>query len=161
MAECERTNYVCDPSMDNAPTALQPTGLDVCHDGKKRHSRFWRLNLGVVPFLATAALPKCPLCLMATFSWVGLGALIQAEWVFPLTMLFLSVALSILAFHAGRRRGYGPLLVGVVAALAILFGKTVADAKLSTYAGMTLMILASLWNSWPKKKASSQAGCDC
>ena len=56
-----------------------------------------------------------------------------------------------LAFRASRRRGLSPFWAGVVAAVLILVGKFYFESALATYVGVSLLILASLWNSWPPR----------
>ena len=57
--------------------------------------------------------------------------MMQTAYLLPLTVLALVLALAALGFRARRRRGYGPFVVGIVAAFAL--------------------VGASLWNSWPTK----------
>lgn len=59
-------------------------------------------------------------------------------------------------FRAPRRGGYGPFVVGVVAACLLLVGKFVLEFDLGTYGGIGLLIVASVWNSWPTKLPSSE-----
>src|SRR6266478_1841151 len=72
-------------------------------------------------------LPKlaCPACWPAyagLLTSVGLGFLISAVYLLPLTVAFLVLALGALAFRAKQRRGYSPLLLGIVTASGVLLG---------------------------------------
>jgi hypothetical protein len=55
-----------------------------------------------------------------------------------------------LAFRASRRRGLGPFCLGLTAAVLALTGKFYWDSAPATYAGVGLLVLASLWNAWPR-----------
>lgn len=87
-------------------------------------------------------------------SSVGLGFLISAEYLLPLTAAFLLVAVAALGFRARTRRGYGPMLIGVVAAAAVLSGKFSLESDAVMYGGIALLVAASVWNSWPRRAAS-------
>jgi hypothetical protein len=82
----------------------------------------WRHAAMAAPGVGVSLLPKlaCPACLPAyagvLFS-VGLGFLIGTAYLLPLTIAFLLLALVVMAFRARVRRGYRPLLVGLVASV--------------------------------------------
>jgi mercuric ion transport protein len=119
-------------------------------------------NLLAAPGVGLSVLPKiaCPACWPAyagLLSSVGLGFLIpNTAYLLPLTAIFLLVAVGMLAFGARGRHGYGPFAVGIVSTGFILFGKFSLASNPVFYAGLGLLILASVWNSWP---AASR--CDC
>jgi hypothetical protein len=79
----------------------------------------------------------------------------QTTYLLPLTVASLALALAALGFRAKRRRGYGPLSVGILAAVAFVLGKFVLDANVAIYGGLAGLIGASLWNSWPKTNVPS------
>ncbi|MGQ0658413.1 MAG: MerC family mercury resistance protein [Chromatiales bacterium] len=111
----------------------------------------------LVPGIAFAFLPKlaCPACWPAyagLLSSVGLGFLLDAAYLIPLTAVFLVLAVGALAFRARTRRGYGPFGVGLAAALVVLVGKFVFDSNTAMYGGIGLLIAASVWNAWPQRK---------
>jgi glutaredoxin len=88
---------------------------------------------------------------------VGLGFLVpNTKYLLPLTAVFLLLAVGMLAFRARRRRGYGPFILGVAASSLILFGKFSLTSNPVFYAGLGLLILASVWNTWP---AASYCAC--
>ena len=118
----------------------------------------WGSSLAVLPGIGSALLPKlaCPACWPAyagLLGSLGLGALIEARWLLPLTASFLVIAVGALAFRAGRRRGYAPFGLGLVASAVVLGGKFAIDSAGATYAGIALLVGASLWNAWPRKAA--------
>src|SRR5579864_1017010 len=81
----------------------------------------WRQGLLAVPSVGVSMLPKlaCPACWPAysgLLASVGLGPLIRETYLLPLTATFLGLALGVMAFKARERYGYGPFLLGLVAA---------------------------------------------
>ncbi|REJ66665.1 MAG: MerC domain-containing protein [Planctomycetota bacterium] len=146
------------PSVDviaAALTASKPsvaTGVNAnCSDGL----RSW---LAVLPAIGIAMLPKlaCPACWPAyvgVLSTLGLGFLIHTKYLLPLTALFLIAAVAALGCRARRRRGYGPISLGLVAAIVVILGKFVFSFDPAMYGGIALLVGASLWNSWPRKLA--------
>ena len=116
----------------------------------------WRRSLTVLPGIGVSLLPKlvCPMCWPAYAGLVsafGLGFLISTKYLLPLTVAFLAMAAAALGFRASRRRGYGPFWLGLVAAAVILTGKFYFDAVQAAYAGIGLLVAASVWNSWPRR----------
>jgi len=78
--------------------------------------RTWKQGLLAIPGIGVSLLPKvaCPLCWPAyagLLSSVGLGFLLSATYLLPLTAGFLLIALAALAYRARQRRGYGPLVL--------------------------------------------------
>lgn len=112
-----------------------------------------RTNLAtLLPAVGTALLPKltCPACWPAyagLLSAMGLGFIDYTAWLLPATLLFLIITLITLARRP--RRGYAPLVLGVLAGALVLIGKFGFDSDSVTYAGVALLVAASAWNAWP------------
>ena len=120
--------------------------------------------VAALPGIGVSLLPKlmCPACWPAyagVVSAVGLGFLISAKYLLPLTVAFLAVTAFALAFRASRRHGYGPFWAGLLAAAVILTGKFYFDSEQATYAGIGLLVAASIWNSWPRRAAAVPSCC--
>jgi hypothetical protein len=116
----------------------------------------WKRSLSAAPGVGVALLPKlmCPLCWPAyagMVSAVGLGFLVSAQYLLLLTVVFLAGTVLALGFRASHRHGYGPLWLGLAAAVVILIGKFYFDVPQAVYAGVGLLIIASVWNSWPRR----------
>jgi len=123
-----------------------------------------RISLAVIPGLFGAALPKCPLCLLAyagALNALGFSPSSYRTWIAPITFVLLSAALAMLLVRASRRRGLGPFVLGLIAVVVITEGKFDHDDASLVYLGMSLLLAASIWNSWPKRKKSLQPDCDC
>lgn len=125
-------------------------------------NRGWKQNLLAAPGIALSLLPKiaCPACWPAytgLLSSIGLGFLIpNSAYLLPLTAVFLLIAVGTLALRAGTRHGRAPFVVGVMAGVLILSGKFLLASNPVFYTGLGLLILASVWNSWPVA-----SHCDC
>ena len=127
-------------------------------------------TLPAIPGIAAALLPNvtCPACWPAyagLLSAVGLGFLMTGPYFFVVVSLLLSTSLFSLYHKAGERRGYPPLLLGLLAAGIILAGKALGSANSVLYMGAISLIAATIWNRWPRKRiVSSQrtlATCAC
>ena len=118
-------------------------------------NRTWKQNLLAAPGVGLSLLPKiaCPVCWPAyagLLSTIGLGFMVpNLTYLLPLTVAFLLIAVGTLAFRARRRRGYVPFALGILAAGFILLGKFYLASNPVVYVGLGLLILASVWNSWP------------
>lgn len=93
--------------------------------------------------------------LAGLISALGLGFLISTKYLLPLTVACLAIAAAALGFRASRRHGYGPFWLGLVAAAVILTGKFYFDAAQAAYAGVGLLIAASVWSSWPRRATTT------
>lgn len=124
----------------------------------------WKQTLVAIPGISVSLLPKlaCPLCWPAyagLLSSVGLGFLISSRSLLPLTAAFLVLALGALAFRARRRHGYGPFVVGLVAAVGVMLAKFEWESNFSLYGAVGLLIVSSLWNAWPNSAANNATAC--
>jgi len=74
----------------------------------------------------------------------------QTTYLLPLTILSLVLAVAALSYRAPRRRGYGPFVLGFVAAVGLVVGKFAVDSNRMVYGSIAALVGASLWNSWPR-----------
>jgi hypothetical protein len=124
----------------------------------------WKRSVAMLPGIGVSLLPKliCPMCWPAyagIVSALGLGFLISTKYLLPLTFIFLALTTALLGFRASQRRGYGPLLLGVIAAATILAGKFYFEVTQAVYPGVGLLIAASIWNSWPRRAIPACSQC--
>jgi hypothetical protein len=125
-----------------------------------------RQFLAAVPAVSIALLSHvgvCPACwplIGGLMSSLGLTFLVESQYLLPLMIGCLVVAIAALGW--GARRNYWPLILGVVASGAILIGKFALDASPVTVGGAGLLIGAYLWSFWlrrPSKASSCQSCC--
>jgi len=122
----------------------------------------WKQGMLALPSIGVSILPKlaCPACWPAyagLLTSIGLGFLISAVYLLPLTTVFLVLALGALAFRAKQRHGYGPFLLGIVAASGVLIGKFVWESNPAMYGAVALLVSSSLWNTWPRRDKPDEA----
>ncbi|MDQ3666553.1 MAG: hypothetical protein M3410_08230 [Acidobacteriota bacterium] len=122
----------------------------------------WRLLLTFMPAAGVTLLPKCPLCLIAIMSALGLGTMISVIWLKPLTIALLGVAVASLALSAHRDRGYNQSLLGLLAAVMVFVGKFYLDYPPATYGGLALLFAATVWGGRVRKRSiPSRRDCGC
>ena len=117
--------------------------------------RTWKASSVALQAVGVSLLPKliCPMCspvYAALLSALGLGFLIST-YLLPLTMIVLSLAVGSLFVRASSRRGLGPFWTGMAAAGCILVGKFFLDSTTLTYAGVGVLVAASVWNAVPRR----------
>jgi len=131
--------------------------LDSAVSTNSKQSGKIRATLAILPGIGTVLLPKlfCPACWPAyagILSSMGLGFINYTPYLLPLTVVFLLIALFAFGYKAQNRRGFGPLILGSMASLVIIIGKFIFSSDISLYGGIILLVSASLWNAWPKRK---------
>lgn len=118
-----------------------------------------KIVMALPSFIASgvAALPvlTCPACwplYAGLLSALGLGFVDYTPFLLPVTAVLLVISLVPLVWKAKSRRGYRPLLIGVAGAGLILAGKFGLENQPLYYAGIAVLLAASIWNIWPQKK---------
>lgn len=124
----------------------------------------WRSSVAALPAIGAAALPKltCPACwpvYSGLLSSMGVGFVNYTPYLFPLTAAFLLLSLIALGWRAPQRWGYGPLWLGLAASAGLLTGKFAFDSDIAMYAGMAVLVVASLWNAWPPARREAVGNC--
>lgn len=119
-----------------------------------------KLNAAMLPSVGAALLPKlsCPACWPAyagLLSSMGVGFIDYTPYLLPLTGFFLAVSVLALTYRAPTRRGYGPFWLGAVAATAVMVGKFGFDSDPAMWAGLGVLVAASVWNTWPRRDGTS------
>jgi len=154
------------PSVGVLAAALKSEGKNIplSSPPKSGGSSGWKSSLATIPGIAFALLPKlaCPACWPAyagLLSSLGLGFLMEARYLFPMTATFLLFAVGALLFRASTRRGYGPFLAGTAAAAVVLIGKFHFDSDAAMFLGIGMLVAASFWNAWPRKQAEGCPTC--
>ena len=121
---------------------------------------------GVLPGVGAALLPAlaCPACWPAyagLLSSLGLGFVDYTPWVVPVMSVFLLIALGALAWQGIRRRLWAPFVLGVAGVVLLVAGKFVMGSDPLLYGGVALLVVASVWNAWPRKACTAPDGACC
>ena len=124
--------------------------------GRTGTPRRWASRASVLPAIGVAALPKCPLCVMALFGALGIAHPLH-DTVFA--MLQAAALLAVVCLFAARRRGASParLVAGAGGACCIVLGAAGLAAPALGYAGAVL--LAGAWIAKPRGTPASACGC--
>jgi len=128
-----------------------------------REARSWRNSLSalsgatLLAFLTRLLCPACWPAYAGLLSSMGLGFLLKTTWLLPLTMVTLAFVIGSLAFRARARSGYGPFMLGMLGSGALLTGQFVFTSGTATSewgidGGAVLLVAASVWNGWPRKR---------
>ena len=121
---------------------------------------------GVLPGVGAALLPAltCPACWPAyagLLSSLGLGFVDYTPWVVPVMAVFLLIALGSLAWQGIRRKLWAPFVLGLSGVLLLLAGKFFMASETLLYSGVALLIVASVWNAWPRKACAAPDDSCC
>jgi hypothetical protein len=117
--------------------------------------REWALRTAVLPALAVAALPKCPLCVMVVLGALGLSHPLH-ETVFSLlqgTTLLIVVSLLVVR----HRRAPEQIVAVAAGACGVLLGLGGFAPPAVGYAGAIL--LALIWLLKPGGRTAPSCGC--
>ena len=125
-----------------------------------------KLNSAMFPAVGVALLPKlaCPACWPAyagLLSSLGIGFIDYTPYLLPLTIMFLLIVIVALSYRAKSRHGYRPLMMGLLASTIVLINQFFYENNVAMYTGIALLVLASLWNTWPKSQAASESCSSC
>lgn len=124
----------------------------------------WKRSAAFLPGVGVALLPKltCPMCWPAyagLLTTLGLGFLLSERYLLWVTAVFLFVSVVALAFRYHERRGIAPAVLGLAGAAIVLVGKFQFESMAAMYAGLSVLVSASVWNSWPKRSMQSCPQC--
>jgi hypothetical protein len=118
----------------------------------------------VISSIALAVAPKCPFCLMSFLGAFGVtfvAAPFYRAWLPPLTAVWLVLTVGVLAVPSGGQRHYGPVLLGLLASLAVFGGKFVLNHPALVYAGMAALLGAAVWRAWRRNRVEPEQCVPC
>jgi len=123
-------------------------------------------RFAALPGIGAALLPigTCPACWPAyagLLGSLGLGFLLDVTYLLPLTVGLFALALFALAWRASTRRGYRPFVVGLLGSAIALTGKFVLLVDPLVYVGVAGLLVASVWNGWPRRVTPSGSCASC
>jgi len=122
----------------------------------------WLGSLAVLPGIGAALVPalSCPACWPAyagLLSSMGVGFLDPGPWLFPLTLIFLAIALTSLAYKGVKQKTWGPFYFGLAGSVLLVTGKYTFNSDALLYIGVVLLVIGSVWNAWPKKVCTAKS----
>jgi hypothetical protein len=133
---------------------------------QRKHFAGWGRVLSALPGVGAALLPVggCPACwplYSAVLAALGLGFLLNSPYLVWINAALLGVVLFVLGFRARARRGWRPLALASVSAGVVLFFKFARRFAPLVYVGLAGLMIACLWNAWPKAAADEGACPQC
>lgn len=159
-AACCRVYMQADGTMAGVPP-VEPIASAISATrgpGSWRSAGLWGPALGIA-FLPKLICPACWPAYAALVSAAGVPFLLETTFLLPITLVALALVIGLLAWRATRRRGYGPMLLGLAASTVVLIGKFGFDNNPAAYAGATALLAACVWNSWPRRTSIAIANC--
>jgi protein SCO1/2 len=112
-----------------------------------------RATLASAASVVVALLPKCPLCLGAYASALGIGGLQLApyrEWLLPVALILLLTHIITMGRRVWRTRRFAPLVVSVAGALALMTGSIVWSMPALVLVGAMMTIVGAVFNAAPQ-----------
>ena len=136
---------ICSALLDAAPVRKPVAGR-------------WQAVAASFPAIGTALLPKltCPLCFpayAAVLSALGIEFVNYTPYLLPLTVIFLAVAISVLALQTRRTGNIVPLVLGLIASLVVLFAKFSIESDWLTTGGIIMLVAAIFLGNRTKSAA--------
>src|SRR3989442_5551727 len=126
------------------------TDADAIHDqgpGEVRHN----IPGAALPLLPAASCPACLTAYAGVLSAVGLGFLLSDQVLKPLIIIFLLIGIAGAGFSMLSHRRPGPLVFTLIGSAAVALGRLFWSAPPLPYAGVALLIGASLWELLVKR----------
>lgn len=124
-------------------------------------SRSSDITVSAFGTILIAVMPKCPICWLGLMSVFGVGSVINAYWLKPVVAVLLFLSVSALLVRGRRRGGYGPFLLGLMAAILIYMCKFGFDYDVGVYLGGGMLVGTSIWNALPKHQVPDSVRCHC
>lgn len=153
------------PSVASIIAALRSHGGPTFKAQPKNGSK-WSRSFASLPGIGAALLPVggCPACwpvYSGVLASLGMTFLLDSAYLFWVSAILLCLALLALAYRARARKGYAPFTLGVLSAGMILFFKFARAFDPLVYIGLSGLVVASLWNAWPKRNSTPDACPRC
>lgn len=151
------------PSVDIIVSALlRPNDKKSVHktlfgaEGKIKGGRAFTVapSFGIAA-LAPLACPACWPAYIGLLASMGIGMSFVNKVIFPLTFLLLILSVIPLWRRAKNQSGYGPFVLGTLAAVMIATGMFMIVFEPLLYGGVALLVTASAWNLWLGKKPAA------
>src|SRR5438477_351089 len=127
----------------------------------KSLGRHTRAGLPAIASMLVAPMPKCPLCLMALTSTLGVNLSIFSIWLQPIAIALLSVSALVLFVRARRTSVYGPFLLALAAAIAMYVCKFRLDSAIGVQFSAAILFAGSVWSALSARSCANVADCHC
>ncbi len=112
-------------------------------------------SAGVLPAVAMALLPKCPICwaaLMAATGVAGLSSVPYQPWLLPALGVLLAVSLVLFRIR-GTGGSSGPFWLAAAGAALTLAGRLILASEPAALGGVALIGAAAVWSAIARRRA--------
>ena len=121
----------------------------------------WRTVISTVPLAALSALPTlaCPACWPAyvgLLGSLGLGFVDYMPYLFPLTAVFILIALVSIVIQCRRASAYLPLLLALIGIGIMGVERASMDSATVRYIGVAMVVVSSLWAGRQERSAHDE-----
>ncbi len=110
----------------------------------------------VLPLLPSVTCPACAVAYAGVLSSLGMGFLLSERVLAPIIVSFLAIGVASVAWSTRSHRRLGPLVATTLGATTVVAGRLVWRVPPLLYAGIILLMAASLWNLWLQRPRRSQ-----
>ena len=143
------------PSMREALTKVdrhqESAHPDVLSRGINWLRALAQIPSAVLPLLPSATCPVCAAAYAGVLSALGLGFVFRERVLASLIVSFLIIGIVSVIWSSRSHRRPGPLLLTLSGSAAVVIGRLVWSVPVVLYAGVALLIGASVWNLWLRR----------
>ena len=125
--------------------------------------RHWTRSMGVsaASTVLLAVMPKCPLCWIALMSTIGVTWPASSGWLRSFVVVLSLVPLGILLICAQQSQKYAPLIVGVIAVIALYICKFRLSLDVGVYVSGATLFGATVWSTRSMLQGTNEITCSC
>ena len=126
--------------------------------------KYQRTALLTLSSALLAVAPKCPVCFLAYFGIFGVAtasASVYRAWLPPLTAIWLTLTVAMLALRTDGKPKYGPIALGFGAALSVFAGRFIVANQMLLYAGLVALVVATVWSVRSRTSAERVSCSQC
>ena len=123
--------------------------------------RHWtrRMGLSAASTVLLAVMPKCPLCWIALMSTIGVTWPASSGWLRSFVVVLSLVPLGILLVWSHQSQKYWPLILGLMAAIALYICKFRLALDAGVYLSGAMLFAATLWSAKSMRHRTSEIIC--
>jgi mannose/fructose/N-acetylgalactosamine-specific phosphotransferase system component IID len=114
--------------------------------------------VAMLPAIGAALLPKCPLCLLAIASTIGVELSFLGASLLPLLAIAVSVSLTLIVRGARRTGHTAGAAVACVAAPMVIAQRLFSLPSMLGHAAVAVLIVAAFVTAWPSAHCERAQG---